>query len=136
VQGFARRQADALGDAGRRGGRALARAALALAPWAVLPLVATTVLGLAVFHGYQGGEMEKKSRDYWTKNLATWKDAPNPALVQVDLDLDLDPARHRLHDRGSYELVNEKAASMAQFALTGGLRWRNVRWTLDGRRYQ
>ncbi|HZF11729.1 MAG TPA: M1 family aminopeptidase, partial [Thermoanaerobaculia bacterium] len=134
VRTFARRQADALNLAGRLG--SLPSTALTLVPWAILPLVAATWLGLAVFHGYEGSVMEKKGRDYWKKNLATWKDAPNPALAAVDLDLELDPARHWLRDRGSYDLVNDKAAPLAQFALTGGFDWRQVHWTLDGRSYQ
>jgi len=80
--------------------------------------------------------MEKKGRDYWKRNLATWKDVPNPALAAVDLDLDLDPARHWLRDRGTYELVNDKATPLRQLALTGGFHWRKVRWTLDGRSYK
>jgi ABC-2 type transport system permease protein len=136
ARAFARRQADALGLAGRFSARALGRAGLALAPWALLPAVAGTWLGLAVFHGDQGGEMEKKGRDYWKRNLATWKDVHNPALAAVDLDLELDPARRSLHDRGTYELVNDRATPLQQFALTGGFHWRQVRWTLDGRSYQ
>ena len=80
--------------------------------------------------------MEKKGRDYWKKNLATWKEAQNPSLAAVDLDLTLDPARHWLRDRGTYELVNDKATPMRQFALTGGFHWRKVHWTLDGQSYQ
>ncbi|HTQ79203.1 MAG TPA: M1 family aminopeptidase, partial [Thermoanaerobaculia bacterium] len=136
VRAFARRQADALGLASRLSSRSILRTSLALAPWAIVPVVAATVLGLAVFHGAEGGEMDKKGRDYWKKNLATWKDVPNPALARVDLDLDLDPGRHWLHDRGSFELVNDKPAPLKQLALTGGFHWRNVHWTLDGKSYQ
>jgi ABC-type transport system involved in multi-copper enzyme maturation permease subunit len=133
---FARREADPVGIASRLRGRAFVRSALALAPWAILPLVAATVLGLAVFHGYEGGEMEKKGRDYWKKNVATWNDTHNPALVAVDLDLTLDPARRFLHDRGTYELVNDRTSPLRQIALTGGFHWRKVRWTLNGGNYQ
>ena len=37
--------------------------------------------------GYQGAAVEKKEQDYWKKNLATWKDAPQPASPDVELDL-------------------------------------------------
>lgn len=136
VRAFNRRQADAIGTLHRLQGPAAARRLLRLTPFAILPLVAGVLLWVAVLDGPQGGNAEKKARDYWKQNLATWKDAPRPALAGVDLDLRLDPERHSFRTRGTYELLNDREMALARFALTGGLHWKDVRWTLSGRPYQ
>jgi ABC-2 type transport system permease protein len=136
VRAFRRRQPDAVGTAERISARRLSRLALGLAPYALVPAVAAILLGLAVFHGFQGGEMEKKQRDYWKQNLGTWKDAPQPSLAGVDLDLTLDPARRAFRNRGRYTLVNDRDAPLERFALTGGEHWKDVSWTFGGKPYK
>ena len=133
VQAFGRRQADAIGTIHRLQPAPLGRRLLRLALFAATPLAAGIALWLAVNDGFQGRALEKKARDYWKQNLATWKDAPQPAIAGVDLDLRLEPARRWLAARGSYELINDREAALKQFALTGGPHWEKVRWTLDGR---
>jgi hypothetical protein len=59
-----------------------------------------------VNHGYEGKILEKREKDYWKQNLATWEDAPLPSLAAVDLDLTLDPPRRGFEISGSYDLVN------------------------------
>jgi ABC-2 type transport system permease protein len=90
-------------------------------------------LWLAVDAGFQGGAVEKKQRDYWKQNLATWKDVPQPAIADVDLDLRIEPERRRLESRGSYELFNDHDEPLKRFALTGGNHWEKVSWTLNGK---
>ncbi len=136
VRAFRRRQPDAVAIAERLSGKRLARLGLGLAPYALVPAVAAILLGLAVFHGFQGGEMEKKERDYWKQNLGTWKDAPQPSLAGVDLDLSLDPARHAFRNRGHYTLVNDRDQALERFALTGGMHWKDVSWTFGGKPYK
>ena len=87
VRAFGRRQADAIGRIHRLEPAPLRRHLLRLAPFALVPLVAGIALWLAVDAGFQGGAVEKKQRDYWKQNLATWKDVPQPAIADVDLDL-------------------------------------------------
>jgi ABC-2 type transport system permease protein len=135
VQAFDRRQADAIGTVHRFQPAALRRRALRLAAFAAVPLAAGVALWLAVDRGFEGATFEKKRRDYWKQNLATWKDAPQPALAQVSLDLRVEPARHGFANRGSYELINDRDEALRWFALTGGSHWEKVRWTLDGRSY-
>lgn len=135
VQAFGRRQADAIGTIHRLQPAPLRRRLLRLAPFATLPLAAGIVLWLAVGDGFQGRTLERKARDYWKQNLATWKDAPQPAIAGVDLDLGIEPARRFLAVRGGYRLVNDGEAPLRRFALTGGPHWRKVRWTLNGRAY-
>jgi hypothetical protein len=130
-----RRRADAAARAARLRPAPLARRGLRLAPWAALPLVAGTLLWQGVLGGSGGEAAEKADADYWKENVATWRDAPQPDLLAVDLALDLDPARGRLASRGSFRLRNGEEAPMARFALTGGRHWRDLAWTLDGAPY-
>jgi ABC-2 type transport system permease protein len=136
VQAFGRRQTDAIGTIHRLQAAPLRRRLVGLAPFAVVPLAAGIALWLGVNEGFQGRALERKARDYWKQNLATWKDAPQPAIASVDLDLQIEPARHWLASRGSYELVNPRDAAMKQFALTSGPHWEKVRWTLNGKAYE
>ena len=131
-----RREIDALGAWNRMQPRAWARAARRLAPFAVAPLVAGSLLWMAVLGGFEGETTKKRQKDYWKQNLGTWKDAPIPALAAVDLDVTLEPERRWFHSRGTYRLWNDRAADLARFALTGGPHWRDVAWTLDGRPYK
>jgi ABC-type transport system involved in multi-copper enzyme maturation permease subunit len=136
VRLFGRRQADAIGSIHRLQPGPLWQSALRLAPFAVVPLAAGIALWIAVDDGYQGAGFEKKGRDYWKQNLATWKDAPQPAISDVALDLAIDPDRRWLSNHGSYELFNDNDAALERFALTGGPHWKKVRWTLNGKAYQ
>jgi ABC-2 type transport system permease protein len=136
VRAFRRREPDAIGTLHRLQAAELARRGLRLAPLAVLPLALGAWLGLAVLHGFAGGEMKKKQKDYWKQNLATWKDAPSPAVAALDLDVTLEPERHWFRSRGSYQLWNDRGAALPSFAFTAGPHWDAVDWTLDGKPYR
>jgi ABC-2 type transport system permease protein len=139
VRAFRRREPDAMGTVHRLQPRALARRALRLAPFAPLaavPLVAGSLLWLAVVYGFQGDAAMKQQKDYWKQNLGTWKDSPVPAIAAVDLDVTLDPPRHWFHTRGTYRLWNDRGAALPRFAMTAMPGWRKVTWTLDGKPYQ
>jgi ABC-2 type transport system permease protein len=133
VQLFGRRQADAIGTFHRLQPGPLWRRLLRLAPFAALPLAVAVTLQVAIDHGFQGATVDKKEKDYWKQNLATWRDAPQPGIADVDLDLRIDPARRWVSDRGSYELINDRESPLERFALTGAPHWKKVSWTLDGR---
>ncbi|HYO13253.1 MAG TPA: M1 family aminopeptidase [Thermoanaerobaculia bacterium] len=136
VRFFGRRQADAIGTVHQVHPGPLAKMLLRLVPYAAVPLVAGVALWLAVLDGFQGESMEKKARDYWKQNLATWWDAPQPAVADVSLDLRVEPAERWLQSKGSYVLVNDEREPLGRFALTGGLHWEKVRWTLNGKPYE
>lgn len=136
VRAYGRRQADAIGRVNRMQPAPFWRGVTRLAPFVLVPLVLGTVLGLAVQDGFQGGFAEKKAHDYWKQNLATWKDAPQPAIADVDVDLKVAPERRWLHSRGSYELLNDHDQELRQFALSGGFNWRKIHWTLGGKPYK
>jgi ABC-2 type transport system permease protein len=136
VRAFAREEADAIGIWNRIQPGNLWRSFFRFTPFLVVPLVAGVWLYLAVFDGFAGDKVKKKEKDYWMQNLGTWKDAPGPALVGVDLDLRIDPNQRHLHSRGRFDLANDRTEPLARFALTGGVEWRKVRFTVDGKEYK
>ncbi|MEA2602467.1 MAG: type transport system permease protein [Acidobacteriota bacterium] len=136
VRAYGRRQADAIGRVHRLQPVPVRRSLLRILPFTLVPLVTGTLLALAVQDGFQGGFYEKKAHDYWKQNLATWKDAPQPAIADADVDLRIEPERRWLHSRGSFEMVNDRDQALQRFALTGGQHWRKVHWTLGGKPYK
>ncbi|MFQ5748293.1 MAG: ABC transporter permease/M1 family aminopeptidase [Planctomycetota bacterium] len=128
---FPRREADATRALLRLRPRALLRSARALLPLALLPLAAGITLGLQVRSGFQGSVAKRAEKD-WRKNLATWKDAPLPAVEHAELDLDLEPDSRHFRMQGSYRLVNRKKKDLLRFPLTPGRHFADSRWTLDG----
>jgi len=129
---FPRREADATRTLLRLRPGALLRSARALLPLGLLPLAAGITLGLQVRSGFQGSVAKRAQKDYWRKNLATWKDVPLPAIEHADLDLDLDPAARHFRMQGSYRLINRKQDALARFPVTPGRHFTAARWTLDG----
>ncbi|MCY1017700.1 ABC transporter permease/M1 family aminopeptidase [Pyxidicoccus sp. MSG2] len=116
--------------------RGLLSGAWRLTPWMVVPAVALIGAAVQVGQGWQGDAAKKRAKEYWQKNLATWKDAPQPAIQDVDLDVDLEPEAGTFHTRGTYTLVNRHDKALESFALTGGDHWEDVRWTVDGKEFE
>jgi hypothetical protein len=136
VRYYRRREPDATRIIHRLRPRAIAGTALRLAPWAVVPLVAGTLLAVDVGRGREGGTAKKQEKDYWRKNLATYRDARIPSLRRVVLDLDLFPERSGYHARGSFEVVNDTEKPLRQVLLTGGPHWEKLAWARDGEPYK
>jgi ABC-type transport system involved in multi-copper enzyme maturation permease subunit len=109
---------------------------LRLLPYALLPLGAGLVLYMAVFNGMDGGYMKKAQKDYWRKNLATWKDAPLPAIKAVNIDCDLEPEKSSFRVEGNFILLNHRDKPLAQIPITSGPNWQNLGWTMNGSRYE
>lgn len=111
---------------------ALFRATLRFS-WALVPLLA---FGLWLNHEVQNGRggkaIEKAAKDYWRRNVATWKDDVTPDLVHVEVDVTLFPDQRELESRGVYRLKNAEPTPMAKIALTPGLGWRDLAWTRNG----
>jgi ABC-type transport system involved in multi-copper enzyme maturation permease subunit len=131
-----RRDADPVRIFHRLRPRALWRTALRLAPFALAPAVLATTLGVMVTRGGQSDAAKKKAHDYWKQNLATWKDAPQPEIVDVDVKLTLDPAKSHFETSGKFTLSNPHDAPLKRFALTGGFHWTDVKWTMNGKEYK
>jgi ABC-2 type transport system permease protein len=126
-------------DAGRLMHRlyplSLVKSGLRILPFAIVPLIAGIALYAAVYQGNEGDIAKKAHKDYWRKNLATWKDAPLPAISAVDVDIELEPAEQSLHVKGTFELINKRTFALRQFPLTAGDHWQDVTWTLNGEDY-
>jgi ABC-2 type transport system permease protein len=136
VRMLERREADAVGRATRMRPRRFLRSGLRLAPLALVPAIAGIALAVQVRDGTGGGALRKKAKDYWSANLRTWAEAPNPGIAGVEVELELDPPRRGLRSSGTLRLVNDEDEPMSRFALTTGAHWEDVRWTLAGEPFE
>jgi len=132
---YSRRDRDAVRLAHRFRPAALFRTALMLLPFAIVPVATGTALWVMVDRGFQGKVDEARAKDYWRKNLSTYKDWPLPDLTAVDLDVALDPVKGRLKVSGTYDLINNQEKPLKQIPLTPGLHWESPKWTLDGKAF-
>jgi ABC-2 type transport system permease protein len=136
IRYYHRRELDATRIVHRLRPRAVAGTALRLAPWALLPVVVLIWLAVDVGRGREGDIAKKQEKDYWRKNIATYRDAPIPGLRGVVLDLDLFPERSGYHARGTFDLVNDTGKPLRQVLLTGAPHWEKLAWTRDGQPYK
>lgn len=127
-----RRDPDATGLLRRLNGKLVRREALRLSPAFLIPVTIAVPLWLAVANSTDGERARDGAREYWKRNYATWKDAPQPSLAAVDVDLWLDPATSAFRTRGTFELRNHHDEALPRLALSGGRHWRDLSWTLDG----
>jgi ABC-type transport system involved in multi-copper enzyme maturation permease subunit len=132
VRLFERRERDATRLVHALRPASLLRSLAAFAPFLLVPLVAGAWLGERVHGGYQGAVARKQAKDYWAKNIETWKDVPSPELAGVDMAIDLDPSKQALAVRGWYDVVYHTATPMARFPVTVNPAWKDLRWTLNG----
>jgi ABC-type Na+ efflux pump permease subunit len=135
VRFHGRREADPVRILHQLRPQALAGTACRLAPVALVPAVLASALGIMVSQGSQSKAVKAKAHDYWKQNLATWKDAPQPEIVDVQLKLRLDPPRRALATEGRFTLSNPHDTPLRSFALTGGLHWSTPKWTMNGKDY-
>jgi hypothetical protein len=132
VRFFPRRSLDASSTLQRLQPMSLLRGVWRLSPYLATPLVLGIWLYADVQSGFQGDAMDKKGKDYWRKNIQTWKDAPLPAISNVKLDLELEPSRRWFKADGEYTLVNDRAEVLRQIPVTPGPHVENATWTLNG----
>jgi ABC-2 type transport system permease protein len=111
---------------------ALLKSLLRFSPFLAAPIVLSFVVGHLVDHGRGGDAAEKRGKDYWRKNVATWKDAKKPTLVDVELDLTLDPERSTFQAKGRYGLKNLEASPLPKIAITPGFHFEHAEWSLAG----
>jgi hypothetical protein len=129
---FRRRDWDAIRLVHRLRPQALSRSSLRLLTWLIIPLFAGIWLALEVSWGREGGKAKKQEKDYWRKNMATYRDAKVPDLKHLTLDLELFPERSRYHASGQYDLINPGDQPLAEILLTGAPHWEKLSWTMDG----
>ena len=130
---YGRRDGDAVRLIHRLRPLSIARAVLFLLPFAIVPLATGGVLYFMVDRGFQGEAIEHRQKDYWRKNLTTYKDWPLPDITFADLDVALEPARGRLKVSGTYDLINNRDKPIRQIPITIGTHWESPKWTLDGK---
>jgi ABC-2 type transport system permease protein len=136
VRFFARRDFDAARIVHRLRPAPLLGQGLRLLPFVVVPAALGGWLYGAVVDGFQGARARERDKDYWRENVSTWRDAPEPSIAAVDIDLELEPSRHWFGSSGTYDLYNPDPEPLARFALTGGEHWENVKWTFNGEPYE
>jgi ABC-2 type transport system permease protein len=135
IRFFRRRETDRLAAAARRP-RQRRRVAILTSALAVPPLALGLALLVAVEQGFQGGVAERRHKEYWRQNLATWLDAPLPYVTHVEAAVEIDPARRWFRVDGTYDLVNRRSEALPWYPITGGIGWRGLSWTLDGKPYR
>jgi hypothetical protein len=131
-----RRDLDATQIVQRLNPRFVGRQARQLSAAIVVPALVAVPLWLAVVGANNGEAAKTDAHKYWKQNYATWKDAPQPSIASVDVDLWLDPAKSAFRTQGSFALLNHHDETLERFALTGGSRWRDLSWTLEGQKVE
>lgn len=130
-----RRTPDAHGIAARLHWSRAWRRAARLLVFGGPAIVCGVALALMVRAGPSGGLVESQERQYFVGNDRTWRDAPQPTLVDVTLELYLDPAAHQIRVKGSYRLKNETAVPLTQFAVTPGHAYQDLAFVFEGQRW-
>jgi ABC-2 type transport system permease protein len=129
---FPRRGFDATRTVLRLRPGALVRTALVLLPWALAPLALGIALQKGVNRGPDGVRFERWEKNYWSKNVRTWLDTPNPDITEAEVELELRPRDRWLHSTGEFELTSPHLEPLSRIALTGAPHWQDVAWTLNG----
>jgi ABC-2 type transport system permease protein len=135
IRHYPRQDRDAIRVMHRTRPAELRRSILRAAPALLVPVIAGGMLWRQIDRGPGGGALEKKAKDYWKKNLATWKDAPLPALADVKMDLALEPAQRTWKVNGTYVLVNKHDTRLPKVPMTISPAWRDLKWTMNGVAY-
>ena len=90
-------------------------------------------LALDVGWGHEGGAAKKQEKDYWRKNLATYRDAKVPDLKHVDArPRPLSRARAVTTSRERTTWSTPSEQPLDEILLTGGPHWEKLAWTMDG----
>ncbi len=135
VRFFKRRENDPTLMLRRLRPKNLAWAMVAFLPFLVPPAVVSIVIYRDIQGGFQGGRITDLARDYWRRNLSTYRDRVNPRLEAVELDVEIEPATSWFSVDGTYRLANRDTERMPQIAMTPGL-WDDLEWSLDGQPFE
>jgi len=129
-----RRQRDPGSLSARFAPRALVRAVLPVAPFALVACALAFGLRRQIEAGPDGERARAERRAYWTRNVATYEDARLPRLDAVEVELAFEPEQRRFAVSGSYRLRNEHEDELRVLPLTVGPHWRAIEWQIDGAR--
>ena len=131
-----RRAIDAAGFVNRLRPGPLFRVALRTLPLLVAPAVLGAMLWVSVASGFQSEANEKRQKDYWRRNILTYKDAPTPTIAHIDAAVTIDPAARSMQVDGEYTLVNRTDEPLREILLTPGLHYRDTTWRRNGQPYE
>jgi ABC-2 type transport system permease protein len=127
-----RRTGDARAIADRMRPGRLLRASLVPAI-ALAPTVAILCgMLVAMRAGASGGPAERRAKDYWRQNSATWEDAPVPSLESVRAEVDLRPSTRSIEVRAELVLANRSDDAMEAMPITVRDHLTAKNWTLNG----
>ncbi len=133
---YRRRERDVARTVGRLRVGTQMRLALGLIPFLVIPLAFGWWTRRMVATGVEGPGVEERMKDYWRKNVATYKDAPVPGVQAVDMALDLHPETLSYSGKGTMTLVNHLDEPLPRIPITPGFFWKNVTWTVEGEEWE
>lgn len=95
-------------------------------------IACAVVLAVMVREGPGGSPERELEKQYYVGNANTWKDAPKPTIMRMDLDMDLEPSEGNLRVKGSYILRNETESPLRQFSVTPNTTFRDLAFTFEG----
>lgn len=101
-------------------------------PFLLVPVILFSLQWREIAKGPGGPAAKKLERDYWRKNLATWKDVRTPWLKDADLDIAVTPSTRSWTVKGSYLIGNQLQQPIRDIPLTVG-RWDDMKFTRDGK---
>ncbi len=129
---FRRRDLDAGRIAERLRPMKLLRTGLRLAPWFLIPLVAGVILASQVRNGFQSEAAEKADKDYWRKNLATYRDFELPRVTHLELDMKLEPNERSFEVAGTFGFHNHLDEEIRLIPFTASQGLEAIAWKING----
>ena len=133
VRFFPRRSADAAGTVLKLRPGSMLKGALVLSPFWIVPVGLAVGLDHAVDTGRGGDEAQRMAKDYWRRNMATWRDDTPPVITDVDVDLTVKPDESWFRTDGTFALRNATDAPMQLVPITAGFHWKGLEWEIEGR---
>lgn len=111
---------------GRRGAMTVALAA------ALIAVVVGFIINREINRGLERSSLEAARIRYEERFSQTYREAPQPEWSRVDLQVELHPAEHRLHARGTFKLENRSGQEITSVlvSLDPAYHWQTL--TIDG----
>lgn len=106
--------------------------AVVTAATVMLVVAPAFVLSVLIDRGHEGRAAEARARDYWRRNVATWKGVAPATVTHVDVTMDLAPGERRMDVTGTFAMRNDTAVAMRQVPFTVGGGFEAVSWTIGG----
>ncbi len=132
VRLYGRRDLDTARVLHRLRPRPLIRTVLRTLPFAVIPITLAVILGFQVREGFQGDVAEETGKDYWRKNIATYRDWRPPGIETVEVNLDLEPAQRAFEVSGEYRFVNDTDENLKELLITPASTWTDRTFFING----